>query len=733
MDRLAAKQAMISSLGIQPVQVAPVQPQAMVTVNGQTMTAPQAAQFITEGISNILHNNGIGQGRLDERHAINAKVKDYTQHADILRITRINCYKGMDALEREAYNQMRVQAAAYAEGFRFLDAQCEAIAAYQTNNGLFAPMGVGMGKTLTTLAIKSIAFARGIERSCLFIPPSVVFQLMNADIKWARTKININYQVYNLSGRSANDRKLLANSKKKGLYVFPYSLLSGRDAYELLEAIQPGLLIADEVHNLAKMTAARSRRVRDYIEKYLPQVCALSGTITSKSIMDYYHIIKWCLGEGNPLPNTTTVAQEWANVIDAEPGKQGDPSPGLTGALRPLVSWAQSNFPEQNVPLDLAGFRRAYKLRFTSVPGVVSTGDAGIGTSLILANLPVPDFKNQPGWEACAKLSSDVEDNWKTPNGDMIEHQIHFWKWLYELTSGFYNELTWPMPHDFAARHNKSVDESATILQRAKDHHTASQRYAKELRDFFKENAKPGLDTPLLVGSNMFQHGDRFVTKDLYAAWTDMRKVDFEGRPDRDSRAVRLCDYKIRHAIKWAQELPKGEGGVIWFHHNEIGNWLAEYALAAGLDFIHCPAGERFNQMILDHANGKKIIIASLTAHGTGKNLQHMWNQFFAQWPRPCVKAEQGLGRMHRTGQQQDEITAWLCNTTIFDHMVFAATLNDALYVQQTTGNRQKLLYAKYNPTPVIYSSAWLKERGLENKELSTQDQKKLNEQFGVD
>lgn len=715
--------AMGQPIGLNPVQVSEPLPQEIVQPRPEDLNLAAASQ---------------GMSRLEARKKLADQDKDYAKHADIIRICSIPCYRGMDEVEREIFNRRHIQAAAYESGFRFLEKQAEAISAYELLGGLFAPMGVGTGKTLTCQTVASIATAKGIQRILLLIPSSVVYQFMHTDMKTARTRINVNYPVHCLAGTSDNMRKALAQSGKKGVYVFPYSLLSGKSAFEILESIAPELIIADEAHRLANFTAARSRRVREFVTKFRPKMVALSGTITKKTLMEYHHIQLWCLDDKSPLPISTTLAEEWAMLIDAEAGRgEGGPTPGTTGPLLPIIEWGQRHFPELKITEDLAGFRRAFQARFTSAPGVVATGDAGIGTSLRIKNNPIADHEAAPGWNDLKILSDKVEREWTTPNGDVIDHQIHLWKWLYEiLGAGFYNELVWPTPEVLAARRQISTDEAAKIVEDAKLHHKAGQAYmgAPEagLRWWLQNKSRPGIDTPLLVGNDMYNNGAKNVGKDLYELWQTWRMLDFKDRPLRDARAVRVCDFKIRAAAEWAlSEVPKNKGAILWVYHNEVGNWLLEYLRQYTDRVLHCPAGARYNQMILDPANEDKLVIASIKAHGEGKNLQAFQEQYFVQWPRPCADAEQTLGRLHRTGQKADELIVNLNLTTEFDFMVFAATLNDALYVHQTTGNRQKLIYADYmHPRPMIFPSAVLRQRGFENEMLSPEQQRLLDEKF---
>jgi len=684
--------------------------------------------------------------------------------AEVLRVTGLPVHDPMMAFSQEPFNREVLQAEVFNTGWRLFPIQAAAVQAYRDTGGLFAPIGVGQGKTLITILIADHAYKKeGIRRSVIFVPPQVYDQLFKRDIPWARKRAALGIQFHEMAGKSQSQRAKTVEKGLFGCYVFPYSLLSTTDSVYLLECLEPGLIIADEAHLLKNRTSARTKRVLNYIRDHNPQLVCLSGTITSKGINDYSHLIRYCLGENCPLPRSPVMCQEWGAVIDST---ENVPSSAQIQVMLPLLEWARSRGQKDKFPATQAGLRRAYRLRLTTCPGVVATSDAAIGTSLVFQNLPVDKPESCPGFQDLEKLIQKVQDEFLTPNGDEIEHAIHTYKWCYELSAGFYNELVWPDPETLAARDGLPLSEAQSRLERAKEHHQASQEYARGLRDFLHDPPK-GLDTPMLVGAEIARGGPR-VGMFLSDLWHHMKGLDFEGRPERDSRVVRVCDFKIRHAVKWAQSL-KGEGGILWVHHQEMGRWVLEALENAGLPALECAAGQAGNPGILwvhhqemgrwvlealenaglpalecaagqagntricDPKNADKLCVASMPAHGLGKNLQHFKNQLFIQWPRPAKDAEQIVGRTHRKGQNADELLVHTCHTLPWEHVLYAATLSDATYIQQTTGMRQKLIFGTHTPMPRIYSQEFLREKGFQPKPLNPEQIKFFEERFGVD
>lgn len=683
--------------------------------------------------------------------------RDTADSLEISRIVSIPVVDQVDTATIEAFCAEEVQARYFEEGFRLFPTQVGAVLAWDLHGGLFAPIGVGWGKTLITLMIANRAYQTGqSQRTMLVVPSQVYEQLVKTDIPQARKWVGLSVPFHLLGGRSLDERRRMAGSGKRGCYILPYSLLSTRDAEALLngdmhdpppnkrgiEGIMPDLLILDEAHNVKNPKAARTARLRRYMNARQPRLVALSGTITSKSINDYHHLISQALRHLCPLPQSESLATNWSYVLDPErPGAEYGTrasSGSKAGPLTPLVDWARKHFPKEDIPNGIPGFRKAYKLRLTTTPGVVATGDAEIGVSLTIENDPVPRHEQHADWAELDRLMKQVEEQWRTPSGDEIELGFHKWRYLYELTAGFYYRLRWPELEELT-RKGLSAPEASVYLERALEHHEARQAFASKLRQWIQYEGRPGLDTPLLVTSNMANHQARDVSGALYALWSDMKALEFDGMPERISEPVRICDYKVRHTVEWCEALLRKtrgkQGALVWVHHDEPGRWVFEALKEAGVPALFAPAESKrrgSNALVRDPANAHRIVVASMGGHGTGKNLQHFQHQRFHQFPRQADLLEQVLGRTHRNGQLADELEPTTCNTTDFDHQNMWACLIDALYIHQTTGARQKAIYASYSPLPRRFPEDFLRERGFSDvAQLDREARARLEEKFG--
>jgi hypothetical protein len=128
--------------------------------------------------------------------------------------------------------------------------------------------------------------------------------------------------------------------------------------------------------------------------------------------------------------------------------------------------------------------------------------------------------------------------------------------------------------------------------------------------------------------------------------------------------------------------------GVAWVHHTAVGNAIE--ALSGGR-IRYFGGGPEASREILTY---KGPIVASIPAHGTGKNLQRYARNLVIHPPSGGDTWEQLIARTHRPGQEADEVR--------FDVYLHAFELRKAFddarrlarYLEDTTSQPQKLLYA---------------------------------------
>ena len=689
--------------------------------------------------------------------------------------------------EVDVISRMLMVGKYFEQGERLFPEQAGAYLAYTQVGGAFLPIRVGRGKTFISMLIAQYAYqVEGLRKIVVGVPPPVYEQYIGPDLQKARKWFGLSVPFLFLGGnKSVRARRALAGSDKAGVYVMPYSKFSTQDAEALLSGdldrpdddpckyppicgIRPDLFILDECHRLKDPTAGRTQRLRRYLSsrdpshrEYKPRqgeegrrvkIVAMSGTPTSKSIADYYYQIKAALGEHTPLPLAESIAAEWGVVLDADRVTQDGyrSTGGTTGPLAPLTAWARNSFPTEQIPAGIAGFRHAYRLRLATTPGVVMSPPGSLGVSLILQNREVEVEEGSEDYGRMLSFMEQVEEEARTPSGDDIEHGFQNHKYLFELTSGFYHWQRWPSIEELSAK-GYTADQAAEALAISQHVHEKAQEVNRCMSRFLQRHARAGQDTPLLVRSHMAHCVDDGARptwyrtlhgRSLWDAWRDWRENHVDGLLERLSIPVRVCDYKVRHAVEWAkkQQARKGRkhrgnrGGIVWYYHDAIGQWIYEQCLDADLDVIWCPSESNkkgSNVRIRAESNVDRIIVASIAGHGEGKNLQFHRNQHIVQFMRTATVMEQLLGRLHRHGQQAEELFVDTNNTTVFDHENLFACLVDALYIHQTTAD-QKLATATYDPLPKTYPIDFLRERGfIDLPQLDATTISRLEERFG--
>ncbi len=763
----------------------------------------RAVTLISKETKEFGNLRGMTRNGLFDSGGANKIVKSMHE-SELSRILSLPVIRPLNEEEIEDYSRQMIFAEHFDKGFRLLARQAEAVMSYELWQRAFCPIGVGEGKTGISLMIPEKAYARGINKMVLIIPPSLIEQLVNVDIPFWRRHTSISYPIHVLAGRTPKARKAMVSSGRRGLYIMTYSILSTSDTEMMFNEIEPELILCDEAQELGNRASARARRMKKVFEDFTPQLVPMSGTITNKTVMDYYTLAKEALGHSCFLPIDPTSAVDWGARLDAEITKGDiDTRKWNSGVLEPLVTWAKEyrerevaeaivdmkvpftagdflierccdDIVKQNnsvleklekclhcktpvikkemlspeLPPGVAGFRRAFAFRMRTCPGVVSSPKNTIKTALSFDNwdISLEEKYSYDSWDRIRELVDGVVCQNLTPNGDEIKHAMHAWKWLYQLHGGgFYTELIWPEVDFLADRRRISVADATEYLERGRDFHAGAQAYNAFLRTFLEDTHIPGLDTPFLVGQDMYRNQDTNVPRALYEVWKDHKDLDFPERkqflrqvPRTDDfgrlrNAIRVCPFKIDAMVRWCKKMyleDKKHGGLIWVHHQEMGDWAYEALKKANLPVLHCPAGKEFDTKIRNTRYRNHWVVASLNSHGTGKNLQHFYRNYFLEWPRSAALAEQSVGRTHRTGQTADRLTMFTCKTSEFDDMTFAATLNDALYIHQTSA-AQRLIIADYKKPPAIYPCEVLHERGLKPTILTRDQKESLAEMFG--
>lgn len=485
-------------------------------------------------------------------------------------------------------------------------------------NGGFFPIGVGQGKTLLTL-LMPIALDSTV--TVLLVPTQLKAQLKR--------------EISTLYGKHF-DLPLGA------ITVVAYSELSLAKHADVLDRIKPDLIIADEAHNLRHRTAARTKRFLRYMKDNPGcRFVALSGTVTSRSLNDYAHLIELALRKASPLPRGFREVQDWAGALDVKPEYEVEP-----GALLRFCDGDET--PRQ-------GFRR----RLVETQGVVASSEDEVGASLVIKRLSV---KVPP---AVLSLYSEVKKSWSI-EGEEFSDILTRTRVLRQIATGFYYRWAWP-----------GGEKDYEWLE-------ARSNWNKAVREKLKQS-REGLDSPLLLANaaerSLSNTGDGPRWDQGAAVWEVWKGV--KDRKPPPTEAIWVDDFLLRDLEKRGGAVD--EPTIVWYEHVAVGEALATLTgwpiFDAGTD-----------------ASGttEKIIIASIAVQGTGKNLQHYSNNIFASLPPNGTTFQQTIARTHRPGQLADTVTAGWYAHTLETAEAMDKIRADAGYQLETTGAPQKVLYATH-------------------------------------
>ena len=539
------------------------------------------------------------------------------------------------------------------KGRRLLPIQSAMLWEAEQANGLFAAVGVGHGKTLASFLLPDVLQSKV---SVLLIPPHL------------RDKTQDNLRTY-------GDHFKLPNSRVK---VVAYSELSSADSADILERLQPDLIIADEAHCLRHKDAARTKRFLRYMKAHPgTRFCAMSGSMTDKSIKDYAHLIELALRKNSPLPNGYREIQDWAEALDLS----DDPMP--PGMLLQLDDVEGDG---QKVA------RTKFRSRLVESVGVVATEEGAVGCSLII--MPrVPWSKETREHADALKRDHGIElhptrpmqtstrgfvlppdplpsavraalkrlcDTWEIGNEELVDAPSVA-RAARQLALGFYYRWKWP----------NGVKDVDWLDARAAWH--------RAVRDVLRHRSKPGLDSPMFV-ANAAARGE--LPNDAMRAWGAWCMV--KDRPQPPTEAVWIDDFAARVA---AQRATASSPYIVWCEQTAFGEKVAELA---ELPYYAGGTGELVRQ-----EKGDCSVILSIKAHSEGHDHLSAFNHNLVTCPPISAKVwEQMLGRTHRLGQAADEVRVEVFLHTDALRAAFDVALEGARYVEQTQGQRQKLLYA---------------------------------------
>lgn len=483
-------------------------------------------------------------------------------------------------------------------------------------------------------------------RCVLLVPPQLRDQFRHDFELWSQ-----HFQTPNLAGGNART----FTRGRPTLDVLAYSELSHQKCAVWLNSKAPDVIICDEAQALADPSSTRSGRFLDFFadnkrhggEKLL----AHSGSLTTDSVTQYAHLAALALQENSPLPLESVDLAEWAEALDPGP-RGGEPVSG-PGALKALM--------REGEPL-----RHAFRRVLRETPGVVISDDARLPVKISIHErkvAKVPDAIN---------VALDMVRSGERPDHERLEEAHEVASCARQVSAGFFYH--WRFPR------GEPVELIEEWFAKRKAWHAEVRRKLEYRREWLDSPGllKAAAERALLAREEVEIEGPAWES----AHWAAWKAIEPQVQPVEAFKWI--DDFLARDAVAWGRE----HVGIIWYEHKAWGRRVAElgrFPLYEGGD--EASAGIRAER-------GDRTIVASIKAHGTGKNLQAFNRALIGNSPSNGGTWEQTLGREYRTGQTSD-VLVWVYRHTPEVAAAFDQACADARYVLETTGKADILTYAE--------------------------------------
>ena len=519
----------------------------------------------------------------------------FGQHTETARVLSlpVGTYEGMSMQQALALPRCKVT---------LWPLQNAALAAIRHAQGGFLPIGVGRGKAMIACLAGA---ALDAELAVILAPAATVKQLTRTFFQ-----VRDNFRTCKTTIKSIEslqrptDGCWITHWVEQECGVTDWSKV---------------VLVVDEAHSLKNLHAARTRRflraVKDHPEV---KVVVMSGTLLQKSLKDCAHLADMALRTGAPMPRGGHELETWCDGIDV----RGEPSRAIDWLIPTLWTWYGGDrltMPAMTEAELRTSFRKAFRRRLETTPGVVASAEDDLGTSLLVRLRD--DLKVPPEVE---EALTSLRTTGRMPDGEVIlPDKSDFTKDERQLAQGFFYTWVWP---------NNEPDE---------DWLRARAWWNSVVREELQDNAQPGYDSPLLVWNvwaKRVSEGSRSKEALAWLAWNEQKHKQPPPR-----RVVWLSRYVVDFVLDWVKQ--HKESVIVWYEHNAMAEALREAGMAV------YGAGESAP------VDAPKTCALSMHVHDTGLDLQHGWSkQLIISVPHKGKKMQQLLGRTHRHGQQADTV-----------------------------------------------------------------------------
>lgn len=499
--------------------------------------------------------------------------------------------------------------------------QASALLEISANGGAYVPIRVSAGKTLISLLAGTVL---GAQRVLLLVPASLLDKT-----KRALVALSIHWQIRGF------------------IRIETYSKISTKHGPKVLERYGPDLIVADECHAIANPSAGVSKAIGSWFRTHPDtKYVGLTGTGSKRSILDFALSCKLALRERAPVPLDWYTSQCWAAVLDGV-ARDDDATEFDPGALARLCN-------AHEAADGLRGVRHAFRRRYLSTPGIVTTTEPPI-------NIPIVGtiHRVNPCADVAAAMAK-IRDTWCTPDGQEFQEASVMWQHIRQMAKGLCYYWDPPPPPQWRERR---------------------KRHFREVREILGSNGR-GLHVPSAV-VDAIKEGFYPTAEEGLREWEEIEPT-FRPR----TVAMWISD----RTTEWAKDyLASNRPTLVFVEHNHFADRLAR---ETGIPLYQGKARDSHGRPIMDHAKnyGNSHALASIVSCSTGQDLEFFDRILFLGLPLTGRQCEQAIGRVHRVRQTAREIEVDFLIGCPEDERALTACREDSLIARDVRGEHWKLL-----------------------------------------
>lgn len=524
--------------------------------------------------------------------------------------------------------------------------------------GVFVRGGIGTGKTLPGLLFATVIQPPSPGKRALYLCPAALRDKTLRELPEYRRNWKI----------------------RADLLVHSYEELGADQdtARSMLERLNVYLVVADECQAIKNFTAGRTKKVMRTARRDPGIVWVMmSATPSTRGIGNSAHLFELALRSGSPLPRNASELESWARCVDSTVTAEA----ADWGMIRPLVeNFGSTSGWDGPSHERVRACRQALNTRVEQTHGVVTGARVDVDSRLIMRRVTfdcpqeitdalqdLTQSGSVPGSSGAATIGMDKARS---------ESQLcmgFYYRWAWEKTSGGEPDQKW-----LADRREWSSAMNEYLVPGG-------------------QGEREGIDTMRQMVLRM-KDMPAFVRK-AWANWEPQRnryRIEYVGEKSSGvGEPIPVEPVWLTTAIvdRMVERLTSRKGScILWYKHKAVAHELRRRGMRVVLSGEDLPWKEL-------QGDGRPVALSEFS-HAEGLNLQ-AWSRMVVTCPGPArqspgAQIEQQVGRVHRSGQDADEVVVdfWQHAPPLVASLETA--LREARYIEDAGGLPQRLNFGEW-------------------------------------